>query len=90
MPGWLLRILIGYLKGRHLRVRYKGEVGEEMDIFGGGGQGTPIGLWIFLFMIDKAGPKSNPAPLGEIMTKPRNKWKMMEKLRRNGYMILPY
>ena len=47
VPGWLLRILIGYLKGRHLRVRYKGEVGEEMDIFGGGGQGTPIGLWIF-------------------------------------------
>ena len=82
VPGWLLRILIGYLKGRHLRVRYKGEVGEEMDIFGGGGQGTPIGLWIFLFMIDKAGPKSNPAPLGEIMTKPLNKRERMEKTKK--------
>ena len=47
VPGWLLRILVGYLKGRQLKVRFKGEVGEEKDIFGGGGQGTVIGLWIF-------------------------------------------
>ena len=65
-----------------MRVRYKVEVWEEMDIFGGGGQGTPIGLWIFLFMIDKAGPKSNPTPLGEIITKPMNKRKRLEKTKK--------
>ena len=79
VPGWLLRILIGYLKGRHLRVRFKGEVGEEKDIFGGGGQGTVIGLWIFLFMIDKAGPPKNPKSLGEIITQPLNQRKRMDK-----------
>ena len=82
VPGWLLRILVGYLKGRHLRVRYKGEIGEEKDIFGGGGQGVPLGLWIFLFMIDKAGPKKNTTPLGEIITQPQNKTKRMEKAKK--------
>ena len=82
VPGWLLRILVGYLKERHLRVRFKGEVGDEKDIFGGGGQGVPLGLWIFLFMIDKAGPKSNPTPLGEIITQPQNKRKRMDKTKK--------
>ena len=63
---------------------YKGEVGEEKDIFGGGGQGTPLGLWIFLFMIDKAGPKRNSASLGEIITQPQNKRKRMEKTKKMG------
>ena len=48
-PGWLLRILIGYLKQRKLRVRYKQQVGEEKDIPGGAGQGVPGGLWIFCY-----------------------------------------
>ena len=46
-PGWLLRILVGYLSQRKLRVRFKQHVGEEKDIPGGAGQGVPIGLWIF-------------------------------------------
>ena len=60
-------------------MRFKGEVGEEKDIFGGGGQGTVIGLWIFLFMIDRAGPTKNPTPLGKIITQPLNQRKRMDK-----------
>ena len=82
VPGWLLRILVGYLTGRHLKVRYKGEVGEEKDIFGGGGQGAPLGLWIFLFMIDKAGPKINAVPIGEIITQPLKNRKRMETAKK--------
>ena len=63
-------------------MRYKGEVGEEMDIFGGGGQGAPLGLWIFLFMIDKAGPKRNPTPLGQIITQPQNSRKKIESTKK--------
>jgi hypothetical protein len=59
VPGWLLRILIGYLRGCKLRVRYKGEIGQEQQICGGAGQGVPLGLWIFTFMIDKAGPRAD-------------------------------
>ena len=69
IPGWLLRILIGYLTRRKMKVRFKGKVGDEKDIPGGAGQGAPLGMWVFLFMIDRAGPKPNPIPLGEIITK---------------------
>ena len=79
LPGWLLRILIGYCTKRKLRVRYKQNIGEEQDIPGGGGQGVPLGLWIFLFMIDSAGPKSNSQTLGNIITQPMNKRKKMER-----------
>ena len=70
VPGWLLKVLIGYLSGRTMKVRYKGKIGQKKDIGGGAGQGAPLGMWIFLFMIDQAGPKPNPTPLGQIITKP--------------------
>ena len=73
VPGWLLRILIGYLSGRSMKVRYKGKVGEGKDIPGGAGQGAPLGMWIFLFMIDQAGPKPNSKPLGRVITEPERK-----------------
>ena len=60
----------------------KGEVSEEKDIFGGGGQGAPLGLWIFLFMIDKAGPKINAVPIGEIITQPLKNRKRMETAKK--------
>ena len=79
IPGWLLRILVGYLTGRKLAVRYKGLVGEKRDIFGGGGQGSPLGMWIFLFMIDRAGPKANEISIGKTITQPLNRRKRIEK-----------
>jgi hypothetical protein len=79
VPGWLLRILVGYLTGRKLKVRYKQKVGAPRDIFGGGGQGAPLGMWIFLFMIDKAGPPANQKPLGQVITEPINKRQKIEK-----------
>ena len=82
VPGWLLRILIGYLTRRKLRVRYKQKVGKERDIPGGGGQGVPIGMWIFCFMVDKAGPPPLPRPLGQIITAPLNKRKPLEKTKK--------
>ena len=78
VPGWLLRILVGYLSGRTMKVRYKGKIGEGKDIGGGAGQGAPLGMWIFLFMIDQLGPKPNPTPLGLIITKPEKKRSKIE------------
>ena len=81
VPGWLIKILVGYLSGRMMKVRYKGKVGEGKDIPGGAGQGAPLGMWIFLFMIDKAGPKPNLTPLGEIITKPERKRTKIERAK---------
>ena len=82
VPGWLLRILIGYLSGRKLRVKYKSKLSAEKDIYGGGGQGCPLGFWIFCFMIDKAGPKSDPKPIGQIITQPINRRQTIEKTKK--------
>ena len=78
VPGWILRILIGYLSGRTLQVRFKQKVGKSQDIPGGGGQGLPLGFWIFCFMIDKAGPRANPTQLGQIITQPMRQRNPME------------
>ena len=62
-----------YLSGRTMKVRFKGHVGKEKDIQGGAGQGAPLGMWIFLFMIDRMGPKSSNVQLGEIITQREKK-----------------
>lgn len=73
---------MGYCSQRKLRVRYKQQVGEEKDIPGGAAQGAPLGLWIFLFMIDSAGPKPNTQSIGHIITQPMNKRVKMEKTKK--------
>ena len=37
LPGWLIRILIGYLTGRKLKIKYKSKTSDEWKINGGGG-----------------------------------------------------
>ena len=81
-PGWLLRILVGYLRQRKLRVRFKQQVGEEKNIPGGAGQGVPIGLWIFLVLIDSSGPKAAIEPIGSIITQPLNSRRRIDKTKK--------
>ena len=82
LPGWLLRILIGYLSKRKLRIKYKSKISKEWDIFGGGGQGCPLGFWIFCFMIDRAGPRSNNKTIGETITQPIKRRQKFEKTKK--------
>ena len=42
----------------------------------------PLGLWIFLFMIDSAGPKASNQSLGNIITQPMNRRKKMERSKK--------
>ena len=39
----------------------------------------PLGMWIFLFMIDRAGPKANEISIGKTITQPLNRRKRIEK-----------
>lgn len=81
VPGWLLRIMISYLSERKLRVRFKGAVSEEKDLFSGAGQGCLLGLWCFLFLINFAGPEREVGSLGNIITKPLNARKPLTKMK---------
>jgi hypothetical protein len=43
---------------------------------------VPIGLWIFLVLIDSSGPKPNIEQIGNIITQPLNKRKRMDKAKK--------
>ena len=52
VPIWILRILVSYLSDRKLHIRYKGGVSSAADLPGGVGQGTILGMWLFLLKMD--------------------------------------
>ena len=48
VPGWLLKLVMAFLKDRSMRVKYKGKVSGFYPLPGGGPQGTLLGLFLFL------------------------------------------
>ena len=73
VPTWLLRIVIGFLENRQLLVNYKNEVSGMKSLPGGGPQGTILGMFLFLILINAAGFRDNLKNVGRIITKPFNK-----------------
>ena len=65
VPGWLLKIVIGFLEDRKLVVLLKEAKSESKDMPGGGPQGTVLGMFLFLILINKAGVADQPKRLGE-------------------------
>ena len=72
-PGWLLKLVIAFLTDRKMILRYKGCTSAEETLPGGGPQGTMLGLYLFLILINGAGfkPEEICTQLGEALTKPR-------------------
>ena len=54
-PGWLLNIIVGFLEERTLIVNYKNLKSESKDMPAGGPQGTILGMFLFLILINGAG-----------------------------------
>ena len=65
-----------------LRIKYKSKISKKWDIFGGGGQGCPLGFWIFCFMIDRAGPRANQKTIGETITQPIKQRQKIDKTKK--------
>ena len=55
VPGWLLSIIIGFLSDRELILRHMGSQSERKRLPGGSPQGTRLGMFLFLIMINFAG-----------------------------------
>ena len=72
-PGWLLKLVIAFLEDRKIILRHKGASSEEESLLGGGPQGTKLGLFLYLIIINKAGYKPNQlcTSLGDHMTQPK-------------------
>ena len=87
-PGWLLELVIGFLEERTLIVSYKGEKSGVKEMPGGGPQGTILGMFLFLVLINDAGFKNERESVGLKITKAVNKrteleakhWKYVDDL----------
>lgn len=70
VPGWLLRLKIGYLTGRELKVRYKGFISSGKELNAGTGQACLLRMWCFLFLCNSVGPRKVDTYIGETIKQP--------------------
>ena len=54
VPAWLLRILIFYLKGRTMVLKYQGAVSSPRDLPGSAPQGVFLGCFFFMIKYNGA------------------------------------
>ena len=80
VPGWLLRIVVGFLKERELIVRFNGGHSGRKQLPAGGPQGTVLGLFIFLILINCAGFMNVDKDIGSQITTTLKQRKPMEKM----------
>ena len=80
VPGWLLRIVMGFLTERELIVRHKGKLSKKKLLPGGSPQGTRLGLFLFLILINFAGYQDLEKELGEHITVTKNKRQPIPKI----------
>ena len=69
VPGWLLKLVIAFLEHRTMKVKYKGKFSKLFSLPGGGPQGTLLGLFLFLVLINDAGFSHQVNNVGEQITK---------------------
>ena len=69
VPGWLLKLVIAFLQNRAMRVKYKGKYSSLFSLPGGGPQGTLLGLFLFLVLIDDAGFSDQKNNAGDLITR---------------------
>ena len=72
VPGWLLRIVIGFLSNRQMYVRFNGKKSQVKSLPGGDPQGTLLGLLLFIVLINDMGFDGQINNTGEIITSKRN------------------
>ena len=80
VPGWLLNIVIGFLMERELVVRYKGRSSRRRSMPGGGPQGTRLGLFLFLILINAACSGLLEKHIGNHITQHMSKRKPLENI----------
>ena len=78
VPAWLLKVVMGFLTNRRMIVKYGGKQSSTKYLPGGGPQGTLLGLFLFLVLINDVGFEGQENNAGEVLTTKRN----MKKVNR--------
>ena len=71
VPGWLLRIVLAFLKNRTMLVNFKGKQSSVKSLPGGGPQGTLLALLLFLVLINDLGFEGQTNNAGDLITSKR-------------------
>ena len=69
VPGWLLRLVVAFLQNRKMKVKYKGKYSKLFSLPGGGPQGSLLGLFLFLILINDAGFSEQENNVGDMITR---------------------
>ena len=69
VPGWLLKLVMAFLSERSMKVKYKGKLSGSYPLPGGGPQGTLLGLFLFLVLINDLGFEGQENNCGELITR---------------------
>ena len=84
--GWLLQIVMGFLKGPKLVVTYRGVQSGVKEIPGEGPQGTILGMLLFLVLINSAGFAHKDRAIGTNVAKSANVRKQSAIFTSNSWM----
>ena len=68
VPGWLLKLVISFLMDRKMTVKYRNKESAMYLLPGGGPQGTLLGLFLFLVLINDLGFEGQTNSTGEMIT----------------------
>ena len=68
VPGWLLHLVVAFLEHRSMMVKYKGKYSSIFNLPGGGPQGTLLGLFLFLVLVNDAGFTGQTNNAGQLIT----------------------
>ena len=74
VPGWLLNIVMGFLTKREMKVRYKGCTTQAKSLPGGGPQGSLLGGFLFLILINLCGFSNQEYNVGQKICNKREKF----------------
>ena len=74
-PGWLLNIVSGFLMERTMVVKVNGTTSRSKLMPGGGPQGTLLGLFLFLILINPCCDLEKNMSIGEQITESRRRFR---------------
>lgn len=80
VPGWLLNIVVGFLQERELILSYMGAKSGNKQMPGGGPQGTVLGMFLFIILINSAGFQQEDIKIGEKITRAHNAHKIISRM----------
>ena len=80
VPGWLIKAVMEFLEERELILRYKGGCSSKKSLPGESPQGTRLGLFLFLILINDAGYNQVERNVGSKITQSMNKRKPLKNI----------